>query len=167
MPLASKKQRNKQRKNIQGEIATTTCNIAQDPWILGSECLNSSTKFSNPPECDVRLQLLAPLLPARWASCNIYSGFNRRTWHALIFNKLLFFQRKTQGRKQLHTKSISILVPLTHSVISVAYISFNKLPGDSCRAWRHDWFKIPALLKLHCSSSSWVIFMWSVKLPNK
>lgn len=64
-------------------------------------------------------------------------------------------------------KRLSISVPLTHSAISVASVSFNKLPCDSCRAWRRDWFKIPALLKLHCSSSSWVIFMWSVKLPNK
>lgn len=141
-----------------------------ESWIPGLwevNVLKSSTKFFKTPKCDGRLPLLASLFPSTWASRNAYAGFNRRTWHALIFSKLLFFQRKSQARRQAHTESSSILVPLMHSVISVAYISFNKLPCDSCRAWRQDWFKIPALLKLHCSSSSWVIFMWSVKLPNK
>lgn len=75
--------------------------------------------------------------------------------------------RQDEKIKLTGEKKSSILVYLTHTVIYMSYISFNKLLCNSYRAWYNDWFKITALLKLHCSSSSWVIFMWSVKLSNK
>lgn len=88
---------------------------------------------------------------------------NSKTWCS---EQLLQLQRG--GENKIHgRKKSSILVYLTHTVICVSYISFNKLLCNSYRAWYNDWFKITALLKLHCSSSSWVIFMWSVKLSNK
>lgn len=88
---------------------------------------------------------------------------NSRTWCS---EELLLFRSRWENKIHRRKKS-SILVYLTHTVIYVSYISFNKLLCNSYRAWYNDWFKITALLKLHCSSSSWVIFMWSVKLSNK
>lgn len=103
------------------------------------------------------------LIPAIGLACVTPILANSRTWCS---EQLLQLQRG--GENKIHRrKKSSILVYLTHTVIYVSYISFNKLLCNSYRAWYNDWFKITALLKLHCSSSSWVIFMWSVKLSNK